>query len=87
MDIVIGAAFAGDQILDVVAPGLNDQTFLNALLDAKRGDVMLLVVGELLCPALLRDFNHPAHGVGDFVGVQNDFAIQVSGGAARGLDE
>ena len=49
--------------------------------------MVLLVVGHLLLPPILRHGQELLDALRHHVGVENDFAVQVARGAARGLDQ
>ena len=75
--------FAGDlPALEHVA-----EAFLHGAHDRARRDAVLLVIGELLFAPRLADGDELLDRIGHLVGVENDEAVEMARGAARGLDE
>src|SRR5581483_6704628 len=52
-----------------------------------RSDAMALIVFELQGSPTLRFIDCATHGVRDFVGVENDFRIDIASGSADGLNQ
>ncbi len=48
---------------------------------------VFFIVGCLLFPASACFFNGLRHGIGDGIGIENDFAISIAGRPAKGLYE
>ena len=55
--------------------------------DGGGDDAVGVVPGLLAGAALVGGVDHGAHGAGDGVGVEDDAAVEVAGGAPGGLDE
>ncbi len=52
-----------------------------------RRDPMLTIVGFLKVPTAACLVDRPSHRFGHFIGVKNDFRVDVSSRPANGLDE
>src|SRR4030095_14306504 len=63
------------------------QRVVDVLQDGRRLDAVLFVIGALLGAAALGLVEGLLHRVGDAVGVEDDAAVDVAGGAAGGLDQ
>lgn len=63
------------------------ETFADGFFDARGGDVVFFIVGHLDFPTASGFRDGFFHAFGDEVGVHDDFAFDVAGGAADGLDE
>ena len=90
LEVVAHAGRAGDEAgVDGDVVGLVDgaQDVLDAALDGHRRDAVLGVVGLLLLAAAGGLGHGALHGAGDLVGVEDDLAVDVAGGAADGLDQ
>ncbi len=66
-----------DAVEDVGDPGL----------DRFRGDAVLEIIGHLLFAAAGGLVHGALHRAGDLVGIEDDLAVDVSGGAANGLNQ
>ncbi len=76
--LAAGHLALGSQLVGQDVDGLDDATRLNAV-----GLVVRLLDGA----ALVGGVNRPAHGVGHFVSVHDDLAVDVAGGAADSLGQ
>src|SRR6267378_1346676 len=63
------------------------QFHIHALDDGLRGDVVFLVVGDLLGAAAISFADGLVHGISAAVGIENGAALDVPGAAANGLDQ
>ena len=86
-DVEIAAGFLNDRRRDFTAAQNRVQTFLHRTSHGLRRDAMLLVVFHLFRAAIFRDRHERFHALGDLVGKQNHFAVDVARGAPGGLNQ
>ncbi len=71
----------------VVFGGVGAEAFLEGAADGARRDAVGEVVGGLFFAAVAGDVEEFLDGGCDFIGVEDDAAVEVASGAACGLDE
>ena len=84
--VVVAAGFLDVGGGDLAAFQKVVKAFLDGALHRGRRDVVFLVVLHLFGPAVIGDGDERLHALGDGVGKEDDFAIDVARGAASGLD-
>ena len=89
-DIEVAAGFVDDHgggILAGAALGVGGEAGLDGAADAFRGDIILAIVLELFFAAVLGDVEELLDALGLDIGVEDDLAMEMTGGAAGGLNQ
>jgi hypothetical protein len=75
-------AFLDPDTLFLVTRDEDAEALLHRAVDAARSDAVLAVMLHLASAAVLGDVKEVTNASGDLVGKEDDFAVEVSGGAA-----
>jgi hypothetical protein len=88
VDTVFNAVF-GDYAFDRFISGIIDsfKAFLDLLLNGFGDNVIFEIEGVLFLSSGIAFGEHPLHGLGDFIGVEDNASFDVPSGAPGGLDE
>ena len=88
IDAVFYAVFGHHAFNGFIGGGIDRfKAFLNLFLDGLWGNVVFEIVGVLFLSSGIAFGEHALHGIGDFIGVEDDASFDVPGGASGGLNE